>query len=220
MASKKRNRKARTTIPTPAEMRAIREAQEQARKDRELMKTAEGKKVENWGPNMEGGLYDYKRHVGTQMTRDDRGKPRGIWRTNPFVALATRDTITQDEGNAGMDYLRFHASSKGLEGPPEPAGAPDHTKEWGKEDRKRYYIRLCAAVLALMTMRSRQLISAFAFALIEEDRPLEWRGIIEHELGEKDPAKQVTRFQVMCEELIEVIPKARKELRDFYDRAA
>jgi hypothetical protein len=222
---KKRNKKARITLLSPEELRARRatiDATQQARAaDRALVQAAEGRKVENWGLNGDGGLYDYKRHVGTRMTRDAAGKPRGVWRANPFTVLVTRGTIGRDEGHAGMDWLGIYAAAHRLDGPPEEGRiAPaDPDAGWSHEDRHRFYVRLLAAVAERLTAKSRQLAEAFAQALVEEDRPPDWRTLVERELAVADPAKQTVRFQVMCEELIDAIPRARKAVREVYEAA-
>lgn len=215
--NRKRDRKSRITIPTPEEIRARREAQELAKLKREAVERHKQAQPAGFGLNED--QMKLQAFAGTNITRDDRGKPRGCWRTNPFTALIERGTITQDESNAGMDLLRFYAASKGLDGPPEPGRAPTQS-EWSKEDRRQYHIRLYAAVMARLTRNTSTLANAYAYALIEEDRPIEWRGIIERELQVTDRAKQVVRFQVMCEELIDAIPAAKKEVNEHYDRAA
>ncbi len=211
MRTRKRNAQARITLPTPEQIRARREAENDARLRREADGRDAAKRPENWGLNGDGGLYDYRRHVGTQTARDGAGRARTVWRDNPFTRLVTRGVISADEGNAGMDLLRIYASARGLDGPPDPErGGGGGESAWNRDDRRMHYGRLYAAILAGLSRRSRALAEAFTLAWVEGDRPPDWRDIVADVLDVADPARQTVRFQVLCEELVDVIPAVKR----------
>lgn len=209
MKARKRNAQSRITVLSPEQIRARREAENDQRLRREAEGRDAAKRPENWGLNGDGGLYDYRRHAGVQVARDGAGRTRTVWRDNPFTRLVTRGVISAGEGHAGMDWLRIYASAKGLDGPPDPERSGIGESAWDRDDRRLHYGRLSAAVLDGLSRRSRALAEAFAHAWVEQDRPADWRDIVAEVLDVTDPARQTVRFQVLCEELVDVIPKAK-----------
>lgn len=216
---KRRDRKSRITIDmTPEAIAARREAAEVSALERKAHERSEGRKPENWGAEL-----THNRLIGTETKTDRKGRVRGAWRSNPFTLLVQKGTLKDDQGNAGHDLLRIYAAAKGLEGAAEEKPywkRTDDPLSWGAEDRKQYNIVLLAAIMAELSKPSRALAEALAYALIEEDRPVSWGGIVQATTGAATAQRQSERMVMLCEELVEAIPAARKAVKERNERKA
>ena len=147
------------------------------------------------------------------VRRDTTGRPLGAWRTNPFRLLSTgkSPTLSEEEADAGMRLLMVYAIAKGLDGESErqnlgriDGGDPD---AWGRADRRIKAIKRYGLALEFVCdgkrekNASRRILEALMFAMVEEDRPLVWRGIVQRETGLDDADKQSDRIKAACEEL-------------------
>lgn len=218
MASKRaRNRKGRITISAdPAEMK--RKAEEARLKVEEQRRQAE-KQPAGFGVNEDA--LEMAVNADVQVKRDKGGRIKSAWRTNPFVLLRGKGTISDDEANAGEDMVAIYAASKGLEGAPEDKPYWQYDPEgYGPEDRKRFHIRLFAGIMARLSESSRKIAEAIAYAMIEEDRPMVWAGIVQRVTGAATMQRQSERFVMMCEELVNHIPAVYKQLLEERDRRA
>jgi len=202
---------------TPGERKRREEARELARLERQVEERKAMRKPDGFGVN-ESSLA-MPANEGTEVKRDHRGKAKAVWRSNPFKLLLESGTLTHEAANAAHDLMTIYARSKGLAGGPGDlrigiAGDPDG---WGAEDRKQYNIRLYASIIDGLTIKSAKLAKAFAYAIVEEDRPMAWRGIVEREIQVTNAHRQSERMVVMCEELNERIPDCRKRLNDWIE---
>lgn len=228
---KARNRKGRITIDlTPEQIRERREKCEIEQAERESRKRAEGKRVDKWGinPSQVGGgaaAIDRDGKVtaltaplasfsGIEVKRDESGKPRSAWKSNPFEVLRVKGVIDHDLANTGHDLMDIYAKSKGLDGGPAlkvyDQVDGNLSDGWGIEDRKRLFANLYADILSELTPVSAQLAHAFAVAIVEEDRPMAWQGIVQRVTGHTNPQRQSSRMVQLCEELFARIPQVKR----------
>lgn len=214
MTRAQKTRKSALRPPSPEEMRRRRDAADTARLLREAAEAAKARQPEGFGVN-EASL-SLAQNAGTEIRRDGHGKARSLWRSNPFKLLLDSGALSHDDANAAHDLIEIYARSKGLAGAPAPSGVvvdggnPD---AWGAEDRRQYNIRLIALIMDSLSLKSAALARAFCLAIVEQDRPLDWRAIVAQTIGEAARDRQTTRMQVLCEELCERIPTCRKALK-------
>lgn len=137
------------------------------------------------------------------------GKNRpAVWRSNVFECLYRAGSITSRERDAGHEWMELYARWKGLDGRPEgervtvdtsrvePLPVCDRMIRAGREWADR-----CARLGPTNT----RLLLAYAVAIVEEDRPMSWRGIVESVTKYKDPAKQAGAVITLCRDMAEVV---------------
>ena len=222
----RRDKKKILKAPDPAVIRARRDA-DRARRELAAMVAADQKRRSEREPKGFGvneNALTMAVNQGIEVKRDNKGKVQTAWKTNPFKLLADSGTLSQDEANAAHDAMAIYAASKGLDGAAPPmvhdrvdGNDPD---AWGREDRKQWNVKLWGLIIGKLSGSSAKLAYAFAVAIVEEDRPMVWRGIVERVLGEVNPSKQTGRVEAMCEEMLDHIPKCREVLKREYDRRA
>jgi len=129
--------------------------------------------------------------AGANVKTDAAGRIISAWRTNVFQVFLTRKTIDQDQFSAAHRLAQTWAIWKGLEGKREQlmevvCGSgelePPETGFIAAQRQEEAGARV-ATILFSLSRQDAALIAAFMVATVEEDRPMEWRGIVERETG-------------------------------------
>lgn len=134
---------------------------------------------------------------GAEVNVDKSGRIVSAYRSNVFNLLLRTRTITQNQHDAAYRLSLEWATWKGLDG----RGAPDEPVDGGSgcaeliTDRMINAGRVVNRILSEFEPASRRLIEAFMEATVEQDRPMQWRGIVQRETGITD-AREQTRFTV------------------------
>lgn len=132
------------------------------------------------------------RAAGGEVRLDAAGRIISAWRTNVFRLLLERGTITANHHDAAYTLAKDWAAWKGLDGKPETFG---HVVDGGSGSAELVTDRMISGgrrvnrALCEVDPMSRVILEAFMVATVEEDRAMQWRGIMER-LGVKVREKQ------------------------------
>lgn len=149
---------------------------------------------------------------GATVKTDAAGRIVSAWRTNVFNLLLTRKSITADHYIAASTFCDQWAAWKGLDGGPDRGEKVDGSSG-SKElvtDRMIKAGREIADTLDRLDRTHAKLLCAFAVATVEEDRPMEWRGIVERETTITVRDKQTALVVAMLDELRAVYEGPRR----------
>jgi hypothetical protein len=183
----------RRKAPMSPETIALRAAQRRAEE------RAAVKDPASWGVCVDRTL---PAHAETEIRRDAKGRATAAWRSSVIAALSRAGALNQGQVNAAEDFAKLWAQWKGLEGRPEVVGKPtDGGARDLLTDRMIHGGRAVEGVLAGLGPLSRRLLKAFMVAMVEEDRPMSWRGVVERETGEAREKEQRAMAVFAFEEL-------------------
>jgi hypothetical protein len=124
---------------------------------------------------------------GATLTLDKAGRIISAYRSNCFNLLLQRGSITPNQHDAAYTLAKDWAAWKGLDGKPETYG---ETVDGGQGCHELITDRMIrggnAVSAAFHDLNGAQvaLLTAFMVATVEEDRPMDWRGIVERVTGE------------------------------------
>lgn len=159
---------------------------------------------------------------GATVRRDRAGHIISAYRSNVFNLLLTRGTITQGHHDAAADLCELWAVWKGLDGKADNGGefvdngrtppdrrclVSDRQIRAGKDlygDERR------VGIMNTLAPHHRKLLEAYMVATVEEDRPMEWRGIVEATVGIASRDKQVNIVVGSLEELRIILQEPRE----------
>lgn len=118
---------------------------------------------------------------GASVKRDRGGRVTSIYRSNVFTRLREAKTINAGQYDAAQRLCELWAQWKGLEGRLGRADVVDGGTGCAEliTDRMIAGRAKVNAVLGAVGPLDRALLEAFMTATVEEDRPMEWRGIVE-----------------------------------------
>lgn len=132
--------------------------------------------------------------AGATVTIDNRnGRILGAYRSSVFKILLESKAINQNQFNAAQELVEHWAQWKGLAG---SQGASAGFVDGGKgcpeliTDRMLKAGKEVARILDRVGPLDRELITAFMVAVVEEDRAMVWRGIVERVSGITQPIRQ------------------------------
>ena len=140
---------------------------------------------------------------GAEVTLDRGGKLISARRSNVFNLLLKRGSITQNHYDAAYTLANDWATWKGLDGKADRIGELVDGSSGCREivtDRMIAAGRRVNATLSALRPNSRIILEHFMVATVEEDRAMQWRGIMER-IGIKTPAKQVPALVEAVEDL-------------------
>jgi hypothetical protein len=139
---------------------------------------------------------------GATVKVDSAGRIISAFRSNVFNLLLSRGTITPNQHDAAHTLCLAWARWKGLDGRPEAAGLVQGGEGCREivTDRMIRGGREVEAALSSVETLSRIILEQFAIATVEEDRPMQWRGVMER-IGIKSRDKQVTAVIAALEQL-------------------
>ncbi len=150
---------------------------------------------------------------GAEVTTDKRtGQILSARRSNVFTLLLARGTITQNHHNAAYDLANAWATWKGLDGKGDRFGAVVDGSNGSAElvtDRMIRAGKTVAWTLAQVDLLERTILTAFMVAAVEEDRAMQWRGIMER-CGVFGRDRQTRAFVDACEALRAVVEGDRR----------
>jgi hypothetical protein len=119
--------------------------------------------------------------MGASVTLDRGGKLVSARRSNVFTLLLARASITPNHHDAAYRLAQDWAAWKGLDGRPDGRTEPVDGSAGCPEiitDRMLRAGRDVARALAMLIPPDRAVMEAFMVATVEEDRPMQWRGIM------------------------------------------
>jgi hypothetical protein len=134
---------------------------------------------------------------GASVTLDRGGRIVSAYRSNVFTRLREAKptpAISVGQHNAAQLLIEIWAAWKGLEGSGEPS--PEKVDGTGGRDslvsdRMLRAGRRAEEALSAIGPQDRDLLVAFMVATVEEDRPMQWRGIVHRVTGEERRERQV-----------------------------
>jgi len=147
---------------------------------------------------------------GATVTTDRAGHVISAYRSNCFNLLLSRGTITTNQYYAAHRLALDWAAWKGIDGKPD--GVKERVdEEIGNSralvtDRMLHAGRRVAEAMRQLGVAERRVIEGLLIATVEEDRPMEWRGIVERQVGETRKPKQV-----------DLVVGALEHLREHYE---
>lgn len=130
--------------------------------------------------------------TGATVRRDKAGRVTSIYRQNVLTVLGERGVITPNQRDAGQRLFDLWAIWKGLEGRnvngeviDGGAGAIELVT-----DRMIRAGRDVAEIMASIGPLNAKLLARYAFEVVEANRPVEWRLIVQDVCGCADRDKQ------------------------------
>lgn len=123
---------------------------------------------------------------GATVKTDAAKRIISAYRTNVFNLLLTRKTITADHYLAASTFCDAWATWKGLDGSGELTAEKVDGSAGSKElvtDRMIKAGREITLTLDELDKLHARLLCAFAIATVEEDRPMDWRGLVQKTIG-------------------------------------
>jgi hypothetical protein len=123
---------------------------------------------------------------GAKLTLDKGGGSSAPTAPTCSPCLLQRGTITPNQHDAAHTLCLAWAQWKGLDGRPELFGEVVDGGTGAAElitDRMIRGGREVEYTLAQIEAQERRLLEAFVVATVEEDRPMQWRGIVERVAG-------------------------------------
>lgn len=161
------------------------------------------------------------RAQGGEVKTDRAGRIISAYRSNVFTVLLTRGTITQNHHDAAYRLANSWAAWKRLDGKPDTFGAVIDGGCGSAElvtDRMISAGRDVERALSSVEPLSRLILEAFMVATVEEDRAMQWRGVMER-LGISTRDRQALEVVHSLEQL-RVFYEEPKRLSDNRARAA
>jgi hypothetical protein len=152
------------------------------------------------------------RAQGAEVTTDRGGKIISARRSNVFTLLLSRGTITPNQHDAAYRLAQDWATWKGLDGGPEPGAGKVDGSSGSRElvtDRMIQAGRRIFGTMEQIGWPIERLLVAFMVATVEEDRPMQWRGIVE----------RVTR-EARRDHQTAAVVEALEALRQVYEQPA
>lgn len=140
---------------------------------------------------------------GAEVTLDRGGKLISARRSNVFMLFLARKTIELGHYNAVYELAEDWAIWKGLDGKADRMGELVDGASGCREivtDRMIAAGRRVNATLSELRPKSRIILEHFMVATVEEDRAMQWRGIMER-IGIKTPHKQAPAIVEALEDL-------------------
>lgn len=148
--------------------------------------------------------------MGATVNRDRAGHILSAYRSNVFTRLRDakpRPAINAGQHDAAMQLVVLWAAWKGLDGggdrldeKVDAAGSASLTAALVTDRMLRAGYEV-AEVLAGVGLMDRALLAAFMVATVEEDRPMEWRGIVQRLTGEDRRERQAAMVACALENL-------------------
>jgi len=152
---------------------------------------------------------------GATVTTDRGGRVISAYRSNVFNLLLQRKTITPNQHDAAYRLSVDWATWKGLDGKGDTFGEIVDGGSGCAElitDRMIRGGKDVAWALAPLSTRHRKLIEAFMVATVEEDRPMQWRGLVIQATGESVRDRQ-TQLVIACLESLRSVYEGTGERR-------
>lgn len=150
---------------------------------------------------------------GATVKTDAAKRVISAYRTNVFNLLLTRKTITADHYIAASNFCDTWATWKGLDGGSDQSGEKVDGSSGSKElvtDRMLKAGREITLTVDELSKPHARLLCAFAIATVEEDRPMEWRGVVQRILGQMSREGEVRVVVAMLDQLRGVYEQPRK----------
>lgn len=156
------------------------------------------------------------REMGATVTTDRAGNILSAYRSNVFTRLRdAKPTPAIDAGqhDAAMRLCELWAQWKGLDG---KVDAPIERVDEPTKERSHVTDRMLRAGSAVnealggIGPMDRELLTAFLVATVEEDRPMDWRGIVQRVTGEDRRERQVVMVVSALENLRRHFQEPRK----------
>lgn len=140
---------------------------------------------------------------GATVKRDRAGQILSAYRSNVFRSLLEAGGITPNQYDAAYRLAQDWAAWKGLDGKPERSEFVDGGSGAAElvNDRMIRAGRDVAEALASVGLANRDLLEALMEAVVEHDRPMLWRGIVERVTGETRQKEQRERVVGALENL-------------------
>lgn len=153
-----------------------------ARRKPSTPRVIDGRRPENWGAE----IPDLPNHAGTEANKDHKGRIVSAWRSNVANRLYAHKAITTDHVAAFQGLCGDWAGWKGLDGTAGHAEKVDGGRGCAElvTDRMMKCHLSVEWCLSQVGPLSRALLEAFCVASVEEDRPMEWRGLVQKVTGE------------------------------------
>lgn len=151
---------------------------------------------------------------GATVKLDSARRIMSAFRSNVFTRLLDSKTITLGQHDASETLRADWAAWKGLDGRPEQGeyvdgGSGSHEL---LTDRMINAGRKVERDLAQVGPMDRALLEAFMVATVEEDRPMQWRGIVERVTGATQAVRQSQMVVAALENLRRVYAEPRREV--------
>ena len=144
--------------------------------------------------------------MGAEVNLGSDGKILSAWRSNVFTVLLRSGAINQNHHHAAMRLAEDWAIWKGLAGSRGSTVQVDGGAGSAElvSDAMIQAGRRVARALAAVGPLDASLLSAFMVASVEEDRPMQWRGIVERVTGIRSRDGQSAAVRMGLENLWQV----------------